>query len=207
MKYVRGSNWIIAGLLSAACFAALVLLLHMWLLLAGGLAVLVFVGSIFFFMPSKYVVEGIDITKAHNKNKAEKDIERWMKLVKELRQVSDSGQSAYLSIKASQMIDVASCVFDSITNDVACLPIAQRFCERYLMHCLTVAKHYRQVDKAADATGGDGYQKQKETLRDEMETLIAYFGDHLTEILSGDGKELAVAIRMVSESKEPEVGR
>ena len=202
MKYVRGSNWVIAGILAAACFAGLVLLINMSIPLAGGLSAVLFAGAVMLFMPSKYIVGGIDITTVHNKRDTERDILKWQEQAETLRRLGGAAGSAYLTIKIAQMIDIADLVFSAVTNDVSCLPCARRFFGRLLDQCLSLAERYRQADGIADKTGAQSDQNRRESLRVEIENLVEYFQNNVSRILSGDGKELAHALDLMIKAGE-----
>jgi hypothetical protein len=157
-----------------------------------------FVGGVLMFKPAKAVCNGLDITKAANKVKAEKTINNWMGMLNRLK--SFKTENAYLNIKAAQFIDDANGVFYRINADINCLYAADKFLDEYLAAGFSLIEKYDRADKAEESVSRGDFAETKQKIRENIERLIDSFHDNFGKLTDNDVRAIAEFSDLIKET-------
>jgi len=198
MKMFKDSNWILAGVLAAACFVAFTFALDLNLLYDVPLAVAVFVGGLLLFKPRKTYVHGVDITKAAYTDKAEADIERWQAGNEKIKRFTTD--NTYLRGKAAQLAHGTDAVLKYIKMNIDALYAAEIFLDDYQRVGLALLTKYAQCDQMQRDVASESYAAKRDTLGKCLEAMTGQFTANLDKMMANDADAISGLMRVVSDA-------
>lgn len=189
----NGSHWLIAGGVGAALVPALVLGLDLPLLVAAGLAVLVFFGLLFLLAPRR-LFEGIDISRLGRGrvDLARKVLGEALPHIEGLEAAALGIRKADVKTRVRQLATTASAIVAGVEQDANRLGTVSRFLVYYLPSAGKVVERYALLERMDRPD--PALVAQSEGTIAKLEDAFSHYKDSL---LDTDLADLDVELRLI----------